>query len=179
MISLTNILIAINVLVYGSMALLSQNEINNITLYFGLNNYNLYNPMNWFSNMFLHANTMHLGMNMLALYFLGNEIENRISKQSYIVLYFFSGLIASLASFIYINGTLEVTNVIGASGAIFGLFAYISILRNEMKSFYLQVIIFHALIIVTNMPIAWYAHFGGIIGAFLLSKFLKVNLRLS
>lgn len=169
--SITNIIIIINVLIF----FISRSD--HFLLYFGLNPYTILNPINWITSMFLHANLIHLFMNMLALYFLGNELEKNLNKINYLILYFLSGLVGSLFSVIFIlliGG--EYINVIGASGAIFGLFAYISYIRNDLKNFYIQVIAFHALILFTNMPIAWYAHLGGIIAGIILFKYHKNRL---
>ena len=63
--------------------------------------------------------------------------------------------------------------VLGASGAIFGLYVYLSLIENKMKSFYINVGVFHAIIFSFNMPVAWYGHLGGIVGGVLFYWFFN------
>lgn len=179
-ISITNILIVLNILVFTFISLkFSQTEQNIINLFYGLNNYNIYQGYTLFTPMFLHANLFHLVMNMLALYTIGNYLESRVSKKFYLFIYFMSGLIGSIFSIIFILFNLEVlTVVIGASGAIFGLYTVYAILRNELKSFYINVIFLHSMIFFLNLPIAWYSHLGGIVCGAIIAFYLKGKPRL-
>ena len=73
-----------------------------------------------FTSLFLHANLVHLGFNMLALFLLGSSIEKVIDKKRYILAYFLGGMVANLIMllpFLY----SPVTIGIGASGAISSL----------------------------------------------------------
>jgi len=115
------------------------------------------------TNMFIHHDIMHIGMNMFGLYFLGKYIEGTIKENKFLALYFISGLTASIISFIYIN-TIMPHMVIGASGAIFGLWAYYSLYRKEFKDFLIIAGITNIAMIFGGLPIAWYAHLGGAIG---------------
>ena len=114
------------------------------------------------TNMFVHKDIIHLGMNMLALYFIGSFLERNMSDKKYFVLYFVSGLLASLVSFFYII-FVSPQIVIGASGAIFGLWAYYSLYKNEFNEFLLIAGLTNIAMIFGGLPIAWYAHFGGAI----------------
>ncbi|HHH19989.1 MAG TPA: rhomboid family intramembrane serine protease, partial [Campylobacterales bacterium] len=69
-----------------------------------------------FTSMFMHADGIHLAMNMLALYLLGQSVEPLFPKAIYLVLYLIAGLFGGLVS-IYFHPT---TPGLGASGAIFG-----------------------------------------------------------
>lgn len=166
---ITSILILINVLVflltYNNSLLTSQ------ILSYGLNNYNMYNPLVWITSMFIHANMTHIAMNMIGLLQLGLLIEREISKKVLLLVFFCSGLGGSIASVLYLSNTEILTNVIGASGAIFGLFAFYSIVTRRITSFLIQVVIFHVAILYFQLPVAWYAHFGGILIGFLFSAF--------
>ena len=68
------------------------------------------------TSMFLHANLMHLVFNCLALYSFGRETELFFGRAKFLIMYFVSGLIGSLGSYL-VNTPVAV----GASGAIFGL----------------------------------------------------------
>ena len=67
--------------------------------------------------MFLHAGAMHLGFNMLALYFFGPRVEALLGGRQFLWLYFISGLVGALASLIF----TPLAPIVGASGAIFGV----------------------------------------------------------
>ncbi len=67
--------------------------------------------------MFLHGGFLHFFMNSLALYFLGAHMEKLIGPKKYLLLYFGSGIGASIAV-VYLGGNVV---TVGASGAIFGI----------------------------------------------------------
>jgi len=78
-----------------------------------------------FTSMFMHADILHLGGNMLFLYVFGDNVEDAFGHGRYLVFYLFSGIAADLA-FIWtqlFSGTAEALLVptIGASGAIAGV----------------------------------------------------------
>jgi len=68
---------------------------------------------------FLHANLMHILLNMLSLWWLGNFIENVAGSVRTAIIYAVSLLVSSLGV-VYFSDPYTVT--LGASGAIFGLF---------------------------------------------------------
>ena len=72
---------------------------------------------------FLHANWLHLLMNMLAIVWIGFDIERRIGVWRYTVIYFAAGL-GTMAVGIVVHDLRHETEpfmALGASGAIFGL----------------------------------------------------------
>ena len=69
-----------------------------------------------FTSMFLHIGFMHLFFNGYALVALGTELERIVGTGRFLVIYLFSGLYGSLASYAF-SASLSA----GASGAIFGL----------------------------------------------------------
>lgn len=72
--------------------------------------------------MFLHGDGtiagdfIHLGVNLLALFQLGTLYELMFGTRRFVLVYFVSGLFASLASMVFSGGPS-----VGASGAIFGI----------------------------------------------------------
>jgi len=78
-----------------------------------------------FTSMFLHADLIHLGGNMLFLYIFGDNVEDTFGHARYAIFYVATGIIASLAhigSLLYFNDLEGLTTVtIGASGAISGV----------------------------------------------------------
>ena len=67
----------------------------------------------------LHSGVIHLGLNMLALYFLGALLENAIGAWRFAGVFFVSLIGGSLGALILSPDDLTV----GASGAVFGLMA--------------------------------------------------------
>ena len=68
--------------------------------------------------LFLHSGIEHLMNNMMVLYFLGNALEYYIGTIWYIIVYFFSGIMAALGSILW---NTEYVVCVGASGAVFGV----------------------------------------------------------
>jgi rhomboid family protein len=77
-----------------------------------------------FTSMFLHANLLHIGGNMLFLWVFGNNVEDRMGRPVFLLFYLAAGVVAALAQ-VLISPDSRVP-LIGASGAIAGtLGAYI------------------------------------------------------
>ena len=70
------------------------------------------------SSVFLHSSFLHLGLNMLSLYFLGSFVEVAFGRGRFLALYLLSGLSGGIA-YLYFGAFDE--SAVGASGAIFGL----------------------------------------------------------
>lgn len=86
--------------------------------------YGLFGPLvsegEWYrlvTGGFLHASVIHIGFNMLLLYFLGRLLEPALGTPRYVVLYFASLLAGSFGALLLDPNALTV----GASGAVFGL----------------------------------------------------------
>jgi len=67
------------------------------------------------TSIFLHSGIPHLLVNMIALWILGDVIENKIGKQKFLTLFLVSGIISALCTMFVINGA------VGASGSIYGI----------------------------------------------------------
>jgi membrane associated rhomboid family serine protease len=72
------------------------------------------------TSAFVHLSLIHIASNMLALFFVGPVLERLIGPTRFVALYLLAALGGSAA--IYIFGSPYLATV-GASGAIFGLFA--------------------------------------------------------
>lgn len=122
---------------------------------------------------FLHAGLIHLGMNMLALWFLGSQLEPAIGRLQFAVVYASSLLTGSLGVMILSPHDLTV----GASGAIFGLFGLalagqlsrgINIWDSGLGG-----ILMINLIITFGIPsISIGGHLGGLAGGFICGEIL-------
>ena len=69
--------------------------------------------------LFFHGGWDHILGNMLYLYLFGDNVEDRLGKIGFWILYFVSGFAATFAQ-VLIDPTSQIP-LIGASGAIFGL----------------------------------------------------------
>ena len=70
------------------------------------------------SAMFLHGGPLHLFVNLLALFQLGRLYEAMFGTRRFTFIYFATGLVASMTSFLRLPDT---GSSVGASGAIFGI----------------------------------------------------------
>lgn len=79
----------------------------------------------FFTALFLHANEVHLFLNLFSLIMVGPFVEHVFGKVNFIILYFFSGIASTLSSFFISLNVIEYDNhikqAVGASGCIFGL----------------------------------------------------------
>lgn len=142
--------------------------------------------------MFLHSSQVtHLVLNMLMLWFMGAELEQKWGSKYFTIYYFCSGVGASVIytlviwGFALISGSTQglVIPVVGASGAIFGLMLAYGILFGErvvhfmmifpMKAKYF-VMILGAIEIVSMLTngiaggeVANLAHLGGIASGYI------------
>lgn len=78
------------------------------------------------TSMFLHADIIHLGMNMFFLFITGDGVERELGSSRFLALYLACGVIAGLFHS-YLNSTSAIPTI-GASGAIFGIIAAFAIL---------------------------------------------------
>ena len=122
-ISVTNVLLGANVMVFVAMVLASGPSLDftgQVMVHFGAN----FGPFTlsgqWWrllTYMFLHGGLMHIAFNMWCLWDLGALCESLYGRWTYAAIYFITGIAAGLASVAWNPGVLSV----GASGAIFGL----------------------------------------------------------
>ena len=73
------------------------------------------------TSMFLHANLLHIGGNMIFLWVFGDNVEDQIGHVRFLVFYLLCGVIAGLSQ-VAISPDARVPAV-GASGAIAGVLA--------------------------------------------------------
>jgi len=78
------------------------------------------------TSMFLHADFLHLGMNMLFLLITGDGCERAMGSSRFLVFYLACGVLSGLFH-AYLNSTSTIPTI-GASGAIFGVLAAFAIL---------------------------------------------------
>lgn len=126
-------------------------------------------PYRFLTTSFVHANYMHLGMNMLALYIAGRPLEHSLGRVRYLALYIVSALAGSVGVFSYtslFNPTAASGITVGASGAIFGLFISMFFVQRHigMESTGLLILIVLNLFAGFVMNgVSWQAHLGGLV----------------
>jgi membrane associated rhomboid family serine protease len=116
---------------------------------------------------FLHAGLLHIGFNMLALWWFGAPVENYLGRARFLLLYVVSGLAGSAGALIQ----SPTTPVVGASGAIFGILGAMLVLEyqatgrlggNAMTLIVINLVLGFA---IANVSIG--GHIGGLIGGIL------------
>jgi rhomboid protease GluP len=185
---ITYTLIGVNVFIYLITSVLSQNFVD-MDMETLVNMGALFGPYTviegeWWrlgTAMFLHGGMTHLLMNMFSLYLIGRGLEQYFNTQSYLSIYFFSGILGGLAS-LYVHPQ---SVGVGASGAIFGVFgalagfflAHRGQIQEHTKAFMKDFAIIIAINIVIGLSIPsidMTAHIGGllvgIVGGFMISK---------
>jgi membrane associated rhomboid family serine protease len=118
---ITNILIAINVIVFVLSALNPQ-----ITNFGAQANSHILQGEYWrlFTAMFLHDGILHIALNMFSLFFIGRAVEVLYGKGRYLLIYLIAGICGGLV-FLFLAPPSAVA--VGASGAIFGVFGALGI----------------------------------------------------
>lgn len=124
-------------------------------------------PIDLLAATFLHVSFVHIGTNMLSLYFLGVLVEPELPAWAYLALYLYAGAAGNLASaFLEPLGTVTV----GASGAIFGLAGYLIVhwlnhrtpVSRHMTRWLITVIGLNLAFDLFDPQIALWGHLGGL-----------------
>jgi membrane associated rhomboid family serine protease len=128
------------------------------------------------TSAFLHGSILHLGMNMLFLWWIGSPMEQMLGRGRFLAVYLVSGLAGSA-------GALLLTDpgqpTVGASGAIWGLLGAALVFERQrtyvLGGSALSIIILNLLFTFAVPGISIGAHLGGLAGGaacgFALSRF--------
>jgi membrane associated rhomboid family serine protease len=144
--------------------------------------------------MFLHGGVFHLLFNMLALWMFGTELERMWGTRYFLKFYFVTGIGAAVLTILFsllpfgFTQDLFYANVIGASGAIYGLLlAYGMYFPNRPIYLYLVfpiparyfVMIMGALAFYSSLAggsgVANATHLGGLIVAYIFLKSGRID----
>lgn len=120
------------------------------------------------TTMFTHVQPLHIGFNMLALYFLGPMLESVLGRARFLALYFVSGLTGSAAVMLL---SAPFGQTIGASTAVFGLMGALAVVALKVRGQVQTVVMWVALnlVITFTVPgISWQGHLGGLVGGAVL-----------
>lgn len=127
---------------------------------------------------FIHVDITHFIANAYSLFITGKLVESYYGKKKFSIIYLFSAITASLLSI-----SMSDTFSIGASGAIFGLLGSLLYFGYHYRVYFGNVLLKQIVpIIILNLGIGFavtgidnFAHIGGLIGGFLISKFVGIN----
>jgi membrane associated rhomboid family serine protease len=140
-------------------------------------------PWTLVTYMFAHAGLLHIGFNMLALFFFGPRVESRMGSARFTALYFISGISGALLSFALAPNS----PIVGASAGVFGVmlgFAHYWP-REHIYIWGILPVQARVLVIITTVfalmsgfsgsrsGVADFAHLGGYAGAFIYMLWLE------
>ena len=165
----TQVLIAVNVGVY-LLELLMGGQMNGTGNWLYENGV-LFGPAvangDWWrlgTAMFLHYGLIHLGMNMLVLWFIGPPLEEYFGHSRYALIYVVAGLAGSAGALVWSPNIPSV----GASGAIFGIMGAALVLEARRIWVFggqaMGLVLFNLAITFLLPGISRGAHVGGLIG---------------
>lgn len=121
-------------------------------------------PWRMVTSAFLHStNIMHIAFNMYALWILGNALESAFGRVRFLAVYLVSAFAGSVG--VLLLSPID-TVVVGASGAVFGLFGALFVVQKQRGGDLRQILVLLAInaaigFVIPN--IAWQAHLGGLI----------------
>jgi membrane associated rhomboid family serine protease len=173
----TQVIIGLNVLVY-----LAQRVDSEVTIRF------LYAPVTTVAEpwrlltvAFLHSpgNLFHILFNMLALWLTGPYLETLFGRARFIALYLLSAFGGSVAILLLADPQDQSEwfgGTVGASGAVFGLFAALFVVQRKLRldtAGILVMIGINAVIgFIPGYNISWEGHLGGLVAGFLAAVVL-------
>ncbi|MFJ2368120.1 rhomboid family intramembrane serine protease [Microbacterium sp. NPDC087665] len=124
-----------------------------------------FEPWRLLTALFVHGGFIHLALNMLALWLIGQSLEPMLGRARFLALYLISGLGGSVMVALIAPGQLTV----GASGAIFGMMAALLIIGRHIGANVTGLLVILGVNFAFgffNSGISWQAHLGGaIVGA--------------
>jgi membrane associated rhomboid family serine protease len=132
-----------------------------------------------FTAMFLHESIVHIGFNMLSLYFVGIITEQIFGRWRFLAIYLLSGIVAGAA-----QAVLDPSGAaLGASGAIFGIFGAFGVFfllyrralgsaANAVLGQWFFWLILNLVFTFSASGIAIYDHLGGLIAGLALGALL-------
>jgi membrane associated rhomboid family serine protease len=121
---------------------------------------------------FTHVTIFHVGFNMLALWVIGPQLELALGRTRFLALYLLS-MLAGSAVVLWAAPEFQLT--LGASGAIYGLFAALLVVVHRVGGDVRQlwVLIGVNVFITFAVPnISWQGHLGGFFGGAVIAGIL-------
>lgn len=119
----------------------------------------LQRPWTGVTYMFLHGGLGHIFFNMIALFFFGPRLEQRLGGSDFLKLYFLSGLGGAAFSFLF----APMNPVVGASGAVYGVLLGFAMIWPQEKIYIWAILPVPAWLLATIM--VGFSLWAGITGA--------------
>lgn len=135
----------------------------------------------FFTYLFLHGSPFHLIFNMLWLWWMGRPVEERIGPRSFTTLFLGAGIGGALLD-IALSLIFGTANVIGASGAVYGIMVAFAMLYPtvpimlfllpplEARYVVAGIIVIDVLFLGTGDGVARIVHLGGAATGYLIMK---------
>lgn len=121
------------------------------------------------SSAFTHVAIWHIAFNMLALWFLGPQLELALGRARFLALYLLSALSGS-ACVMWLSDPASST--LGASGAIFGLMGALLVVAWKVRADLTQLLgwigVNFLITVLGSSFISWQGHLGGFIGGLII-----------
>jgi len=130
-------------------------------------------PWRFLTVTLLHGGILHLAMNMWALWVVGPFLEDALGRVRYVALYLLSAVGGSAMLVILAQWDVSLWGqaVVGASGAIFGLFGAVVLVLRKIGGNARSMLLVIGVNLVFGFVvsgIAWQAHIGGLVAGVLL-----------
>ncbi|NES16327.1 MULTISPECIES: rhomboid family intramembrane serine protease [Micromonospora] len=122
--------------------------------------------------MFLHYGVVHLLLNMWALWVLGRALEAALGPLRFLALYLIAGLGGNVAAYVFSDPR---SATVGASTAIFGLFAAIFVIMRRLgrdTSSIVPILVINLIFTFTVPGISIAGHLGGLVTGALMALVL-------
>lgn len=137
-----------------------------------------FQPWRLLTAAFVHTSFWHVGLNMLSLWMIGRILEPLLGRWRFLALY----LLGALGGSVGVALLAPSSFVVGASGAIFGLFGALVIIARHLGANLAGILIVLginlAIGFVPGMGISWQAHVGGlVVGALVGLVFARTRRR--
>ena len=141
------------------------------------------------TSIFMHGGINHLFWNMFMLYMFGMTLETIMGTKNFLALFFSAGIIGNIGYVLFCIITGSDVPAVGASGALYGMFACLAIMMPNMRIYLFFAIpmkIVHALILFaaidivfmnSNDSVAHAAHLAGLVAGLVFGFYLKDKLQ--
>lgn len=153
--------------------------------------YLLNRPWTLGTYIFMHNDFTHLLFNMLVLFFFGPALELRAGKKQMIGIFFTAGILSAIGHAFMSTPLLGISPapVVGASGAIYGVFAALAVLEPDLRVYvyFIPMRIKHALVLFALIDflmihssdmVAHIAHLSGLfVGLYMGYRVKKIQER--
>jgi membrane associated rhomboid family serine protease len=112
---------------------------------------------------FLHYGPIHIGLNMISLWIIGQSLEAALGRLRFTIVYFVSLIGGSVSAFLFADANGQTA---GASGAVFGLMGGLLVVVHKLRlnpSSVITMIVINLALSFSIQGISWQDHLGGLV----------------